>query len=128
MTLYKLDGLMTISNVITVISYLPINRTRQISSVSALSTVFCLCVLVSPQMSLAANWQVIGSSEENEISIDIETVVRDGSVVTYWDRYKSFKIGDAWISAIEDTGRQDWYDPKPRQKEKSNCPFGIDLK
>jgi hypothetical protein len=23
----------------------------------------------------------------------------------------------AWISAIEDTGRQDWYDPKPRRKE-----------
>jgi hypothetical protein len=26
-------------------------------------------------------------------------------------------FGDAWISAIEDTGRQDWYDPKPRQTE-----------
>ena len=23
----------------------------------------------------------------------------------------------AWISAIENTGRQDWYDPKPRRKE-----------
>ena len=23
----------------------------------------------------------------------------------------------AWISAIEDTGRQDWYDPKTRHKE-----------
>jgi hypothetical protein len=23
----------------------------------------------------------------------------------------------AWISAIEDTGRQDWHDPKPRRKE-----------
>ena len=23
----------------------------------------------------------------------------------------------AWISAIEDSGRQDWYDPKPRRKE-----------
>jgi hypothetical protein len=23
----------------------------------------------------------------------------------------------AWISAIEDSGRQDWYDPKPRQRE-----------
>jgi hypothetical protein len=23
----------------------------------------------------------------------------------------------AWVSAIEDTGRQDWYDPKPRRKE-----------
>ncbi|CAN1505298.1 hypothetical protein MCEREM21A_00624 [Sphingomonadaceae bacterium] len=26
-------------------------------------------------------------------------------------------FGDAWISAIEDTGRQDWYDPKTRRKE-----------
>jgi hypothetical protein len=26
-------------------------------------------------------------------------------------------FGDAWISAIEDTGRQDWYDPKPRRTE-----------
>ena len=26
-------------------------------------------------------------------------------------------FGDAWIGAIEDTGRQDWYDPKPRAKE-----------
>ena len=24
---------------------------------------------------------------------------------------------DAWISAIEDSGRQDWYDPKTRRKE-----------
>lgn len=23
----------------------------------------------------------------------------------------------AWISAIEDSDRQDWYDPKPRRKE-----------
>jgi hypothetical protein len=23
----------------------------------------------------------------------------------------------SWISAIEDTGRQDWYDPKSRRKE-----------
>jgi hypothetical protein len=23
----------------------------------------------------------------------------------------------AWISAIEDSGRQDWYDAKPRRKE-----------
>ncbi len=23
----------------------------------------------------------------------------------------------AWIAAIEDNGRQDWYDPKPRRKE-----------
>lgn len=23
---------------------------------------------------------------------------------------------DAWISAIEDSGRQDWYDPKPRRR------------
>ncbi len=23
----------------------------------------------------------------------------------------------AWIAAIEDSGRQDWYDPKPRRKE-----------
>lgn len=59
-----------------------------------LSVVFCFCVLVSPKMSLAANWQVIGSSEEIEISIDIESVVRDGSIVTYWDRYRSFKIAD----------------------------------
>ena len=26
-------------------------------------------------------------------------------------------FGDALISAIEDSGRQDWYDPKPRWKE-----------
>lgn len=26
-------------------------------------------------------------------------------------------FGDAWISGIEDTGRQDWYDPKSRRKE-----------
>ena len=27
-------------------------------------------------------------------------------------------FADAWIGAIEDTGRQDWYDPKPpRRKE-----------
>ena len=26
-------------------------------------------------------------------------------------------FGDAWISAIEDSGRQDWYDPKPRRTE-----------
>ena len=25
----------------------------------------------------------------------------------------------AWIAAIEDSGRQDWYDPKPRRKETS---------
>lgn len=25
----------------------------------------------------------------------------------------------AWIAAIEDSGRQDWYDPKPRLRETS---------
>jgi len=25
-------------------------------------------------------------------------------------------FADAWIGAIEDIGRQDWYDPKPRTK------------
>ncbi len=25
----------------------------------------------------------------------------------------------AWVSAIEDSGRQDWYEPKPRRKETS---------
>jgi len=26
-------------------------------------------------------------------------------------------FGDAWISALEDSGRQDWYDPKLRRTE-----------
>lgn len=31
--------------------------------------------------------------------------------------FSKASFNHAWISAIEDSGRQDWYDPKPRRKE-----------
>lgn len=65
-----------------------------------LTMVIYCSILAVPQASFAADWKVIGSSEEMELSIDIETVERDGTVVTYWNRYKSFKIGDNLDYAI----------------------------
>lgn len=65
-----------------------------------LAIVFYCSILAVPQASFAADWKIIGSSEERELSIDAETVARDGTVVTYWDRYKSFKIGDKLDYAI----------------------------
>ena len=32
-------------------------------------------------------------------------------------KFSKAAFGDAWILAIEDSGRQDWYDPKSRRKE-----------
>lgn len=33
------------------------------------------------------------------------------------DAFSKASFDHAWISAIEDSGRQDWYDPKPRCTE-----------
>jgi hypothetical protein len=49
---------------------------------------------------LAATWRVIGSDQERELSIDTESVVRDGSIVTYWHLYKYLKTGGKIDSAI----------------------------
>lgn len=37
--------------------------------------------------------------------------------VTELGPFSKAAFDHAWVWAIEDTGRQDWYDPKPRRKE-----------